>query len=511
MKLFDTEMAVMSKIKHPNIMHLYEYMETGNNYYLVIQYCNNGDLEEHVKKAKKLSEDEGVYFLMQIMNGFRELHKYKIMHRDFKLANIFLNDDNIVIGDFGFAKSGADMATTKLGTPLTMAPELLNAGSNLNYTNKADLWSIGVCYYQMLFGQAPFKVSSMTELQSKVKTHSGDNLNFPSDTPISQECKDLLKGLIQNDPKKRIEWNEFFKHALFEVHRKKQKGNGNVGDNNFGMHQSVMFHNNKDNVNQKFDENRKADNKEVELKDPLDIEIEADSQNSNKQDTEQKKKELIGKKIKLRLTHEKKTIVFMMHTCRKVRNLAKYRTELGSDASDSLMFAGISLLRKGQRLNEEAINAIKQKNNIYNLTGFVDFASSKDCNQIMSTLEDDQNLYHTLLSHLQKKLHEEVKDKDATSQVIDMIQGNQTSIDKLNHRICMEFKKLFHTYNQENSTYENSLKKDFVIALCHMYLSLKSEDELPFLKNQHVFDWKEFESNLNLEFVNNTLKKAQNL
>lgn len=468
MKLFDTEMAVMSKIKHPNIMHLYEYMETGNNYYLVIQYCNNGDLEEHIKKAKSLSEEEGVYFLMQIMNGFRELHKYKIMHRDFKLANIFLNEDSIVIGDFGFAKSGADMATTKLGTPLTMAPELLNAGSNLNYTNKADLWSIGVCFYQMLFGCAPFKVQSMTELQQKVKTHSGDNLHFPSTTVISDECKELLKGLMQNNPTKRIEWNDFFKHALFELHRKKQNKGNNA---EFGMHQSVMFHNNKDNVNQKFDENRKENLKEVELKDPLEIEIEAD-QASEKMDNQVKKKELVVKKIKLRLTHEKKTIVFMMHTCRKVRNLAKYRKELGSAASDSLMFAGISLLRKGQRLNEEAIAAIKTKNNIYQLSAFVDFASSNDCNQILSTLEDDQNLYHTLLSHLQKKLHEEVNDKDATAQVIEIIQSKEATIASLNAKISQEFKKLFHTYNQENSKYESSLKKDFVIALCHMYLSL---------------------------------------
>ena len=82
------------------------------------------------------------------------------------------------------------MATTKLGTPLTMAPELLNAGSNLNYTNKADLWSIGVCFYHMLFGCPPFKVSSMTELQTKVKTESGDNLKFPSGIQISDNCKE---------------------------------------------------------------------------------------------------------------------------------------------------------------------------------------------------------------------------------------------------------------------------------------------------------------------------------
>ena len=216
MKLFDTEMAVMSKIKHPNIMHLFEYMETANNYYLVIQYCNNGDLEEHVKKCKRLSEDEAQYFLMQIMNGFRELHKYKIMHRDVKLANIFLNDDTVVIGDFGFAKSGADMATTKLGTPLTMAPELLNAGSDQNYTNKADLWSIGVCFYQMIFGCPPFKCTNMGELQKKVKTESGDNLEFPSQIACSDNLKHQLRGLMQSDPKRRIEWNEFFHHKVFE-------------------------------------------------------------------------------------------------------------------------------------------------------------------------------------------------------------------------------------------------------------------------------------------------------
>jgi hypothetical protein len=119
------------------------------------------------------------------MNGFRELHAHKIMHRDFKLANIFLNDDNLIIGDFGFAKSGADMASTKLGSPITMAPELLNAGSVVRYTNKADLWSIGVCFYQMIFGKPPFNAKNLDDLKMLVKNKSGDNLEFPSEQPIS--------------------------------------------------------------------------------------------------------------------------------------------------------------------------------------------------------------------------------------------------------------------------------------------------------------------------------------
>jgi serine/threonine protein kinase len=103
-------------------------------------------METYLKKMGKLAEEEAVYFLMQIMNGFQTLHKNKIMHRDVKLANLFLQDDKIVIGDFGFAKQGVDVTKTKLGTPITMAPELLSSTGGV-YTNKADLWSIGVCFY----------------------------------------------------------------------------------------------------------------------------------------------------------------------------------------------------------------------------------------------------------------------------------------------------------------------------------------------------------------------------
>jgi serine/threonine protein kinase len=116
----------MNDIDHPNIMHLYEFLESKKNYYLVINYCNKGDLEKYIMSQpnKLLSEKEAVYFLKQVMNGFQVLHKKKVMHRDFKLANIFLNDDTVVIGDFGFAKSGHEMTQTVLGTPITMAPEV---------------------------------------------------------------------------------------------------------------------------------------------------------------------------------------------------------------------------------------------------------------------------------------------------------------------------------------------------------------------------------------------------
>ncbi len=100
-----------------------------------------------------------------------------------------------MIGDFGFAKQGVDVTKTKLGTPITMAPELLTSTGGV-YTNKADLWSIGVCFYQMLFGKTPFEAKNYEELKEKVKTHSGKNLRFPRDSNISNTCKELLIGLL---------------------------------------------------------------------------------------------------------------------------------------------------------------------------------------------------------------------------------------------------------------------------------------------------------------------------
>lgn len=123
-----------------------------------------------------------------------------------------------MIGDFGFAKSGSEMATTKLGSPITMAPELLNAGNNVSYTNKADLWSVGVCFYQMIFGKPPWNATNITDLQNKVMTKSGDNLFIPNHPATSNECKELLRSLINSDPKRRIEWHNFFNHKLFTVH-----------------------------------------------------------------------------------------------------------------------------------------------------------------------------------------------------------------------------------------------------------------------------------------------------
>jgi serine/threonine protein kinase len=94
----------------------------------------------------RFSEERTVRVLRQIRDGFEELRKKGVIHRDLKLSNIFMHDDRVIIGtnlipgDFGLAKTGKEMTGTRLGTPLTMAPEMIEGK---NYCSKTDLWSIG--------------------------------------------------------------------------------------------------------------------------------------------------------------------------------------------------------------------------------------------------------------------------------------------------------------------------------------------------------------------------------
>lgn len=133
------------------------------------------------------------------MNGFKVLHKNRIMHRDVKLANMFLNNDRVIIGDFGFAKQGVDSTKTRLGTPITMAPELLMSKETA-YNNKADLWSIGVIFFQLLFGKTPFEAKNYNDLKNKIKIQSGDKVQFPANIPVSAQCKKLIIQLLQFNP-----------------------------------------------------------------------------------------------------------------------------------------------------------------------------------------------------------------------------------------------------------------------------------------------------------------------
>lgn len=193
-------------------MSLVDYKQTSRNLYLVFEYCKHTDLEAHVQKYTqgKLPEDKVRRIAVQIKNAFRVLRANKVVHRDLKLANILVTDEfDIKLADFGFAKFLDDDEFSKsyVGTPLTMAPEIMD---NQTYNEKCDLWSLGIVIYQLLFGFNPFfSKNRMTRAELKNATRA--ELKIPPNE-ISGEAQDLLRKLIARDPTKRLEFEEFFKH-----------------------------------------------------------------------------------------------------------------------------------------------------------------------------------------------------------------------------------------------------------------------------------------------------------
>jgi len=151
-ELFETERTILTKVKNENVVRLYECIETPEYQYLVMEYCKHGDLHDYIKAKPNstLAEEEAMGILVQILNGFKGLHEILVIHRDIKLRNILVaENDRIKIADFGLSKiSEEGVATTIVGTPYTKAPEVF---SGKRYDNKADIWSLGVIFYQMLY------------------------------------------------------------------------------------------------------------------------------------------------------------------------------------------------------------------------------------------------------------------------------------------------------------------------------------------------------------------------
>lgn len=162
-KNLHSEIEIMKKVCHQNIVQLYDVFQTNNNMYIITEICDY-DLYHYLKEKRKLPEEEAVDFLRQIMRGIKYLSSNNIIHRDLKPANILLKGTQCKISDFGFAKSMESensFLKSIVGTPLYMSPQLLQ---KQKYTNKSDLWSVGLIFYEMLQGKTPWMATNELQL-----------------------------------------------------------------------------------------------------------------------------------------------------------------------------------------------------------------------------------------------------------------------------------------------------------------------------------------------------------
>ncbi|KAM8818590.1 serine/threonine-protein kinase ULK1 isoform 2-T2 [Rhynchonycteris naso] len=222
--LLGKEIKILKELKHENIVALYDFQEMANSVYLVMEYCNGGDLADYLHTMRTLSEDTIRLFLQQIAGAMRLLHSKGIIHRDLKPQNILLsnpggrranpNNIRVKIADFGFARylQSNMMAATLCGSPMYMAPEVI---MSQHYDGKADLWSIGTIVYQCLTGKAPFQASSPQDLRLFYEKNKTLVPTIPRET--SAPLRQLLLALLQRNHKDRMDFDEFFRHPFLDA------------------------------------------------------------------------------------------------------------------------------------------------------------------------------------------------------------------------------------------------------------------------------------------------------
>ncbi|XP_040566573.1 serine/threonine-protein kinase unc-51 isoform X2 [Lepeophtheirus salmonis] len=223
--LLGTEIVILKKLtelNHENVVALIDYKETPNHIYLVMEYCNGGDLADYLLEKGTLSESTIILFLIQIAGAMQAMVSKNIVHRDLKPQNILLSNDGksktpspqdirLKIADFGFARFLDDgvMAGTLCGSPMYMAPEVI---MSCKYDSKADLWSIGTIVFQCLTGRAPFQRQTPQALKYYYEKNARLAPKIPEGT--SPQLADLLLGLLKRDSADRMDFDTFFHHRF---------------------------------------------------------------------------------------------------------------------------------------------------------------------------------------------------------------------------------------------------------------------------------------------------------
>uniref|UniRef100_A0A2K5NKR4 non-specific serine/threonine protein kinase n=1 Tax=Cercocebus atys TaxID=9531 RepID=A0A2K5NKR4_CERAT len=207
------EVAVLANMKHPNIVQYRESFEENGSLYIVMDYCEGGDLFKRINAQKGVlfQEDQILDWFVQICLALKHVHDRKILHRDIKSQNIFLTKDGTVqLGDFGIARvlnSTVELARTCIGTPYYLSPEICE---NKPYNNKSDIWALGCVLYELCTLKHAFEAGSMKNLVLKIISGSFP----PVSLHYSYDLRSLVSQLFKRNPRDRPSVNSILEKGF---------------------------------------------------------------------------------------------------------------------------------------------------------------------------------------------------------------------------------------------------------------------------------------------------------
>eukprot|EP01053_Blabericola_migrator_P003658 Blabericola_migrator_1__3657@NODE_2096_length_3280_cov_158_697790_g1327_i0_p1_GENE_NODE_2096_length_3280_cov_158_697790_g1327_i0NODE_2096_length_3280_cov_158_697790_g1327_i0_p1_ORF_typecomplete_len702_score114_12Pkinase/PF00069_25/1_1e71Pkinase_Tyr/PF07714_17/3e50EFhand_7/PF13499_6/3_8e11EFhand_7/PF13499_6/5_7e13EFhand_7/PF13499_6/1_1e14EFhand_8/PF13833_6/0_018EFhand_8/PF13833_6/1_6e05EFhand_8/PF13833_6/5_3EFhand_8/PF13833_6/8_1e05EFhand_8/PF13833_6/0_0029EFhand_8/PF13833_6/2_3e07EFhand_1/PF0003 len=217
----EAEINILKQLDHPNIIKIYDVYEDYNSVYIIMEYCKGGELLDRIvqaqQRAKALTEKYVMGIMQQILLALSYFHSQKIAHKDLKPENVLFQDTSptspIKVIDFGLAeifRKTDEYSHNAAGTVLYMAPEVFQRRLDL----KCDVWSAGVLMYLLLTGHLPYSGKSVSEIKNKVLRDEplwDVQCRYVSETGI-----DLLKKMLQKQPRQRLSASEALQHPWFQ-------------------------------------------------------------------------------------------------------------------------------------------------------------------------------------------------------------------------------------------------------------------------------------------------------
>jgi len=214
-EILKKEMRILKTLTHANIIKLKECFEDGNNFYLVMELCSGGKLNDFITQRRnvgeKFTEKDCAMVMDQLLRAVSYVHSERVVHRDIKPENLLLrNSSNIaqntvVLIDFGLACMcrPEQLLYDKCGSPCYMAPEVVEG----RYGQDADNWSCGVTLFNLLSDRLPFSGATVNDVYGAVRR---GNFNLSADVwkTVSDEGKEVIRGLMTFDPKERMTANQ---------------------------------------------------------------------------------------------------------------------------------------------------------------------------------------------------------------------------------------------------------------------------------------------------------------
>ncbi|CAF3364630.1 unnamed protein product [Rotaria socialis] len=216
----EREAKLLSTLKHPNIVaYIESFCSNDGCLNIVMAYCEGGDLYTKLKekKAKKesLAEDQLIEWFIQICMALQYIHEKNILHRDLKTQNIFLTKHDIVkVGDLGIARaleSASEFATTIVGTPYYMSPEIF---SQRPYGQKSDIWALGCCVYEMTTLEHAFNAKDINALVIKILREQTPQMSKKYSEPLI----DIIKSMLKKNPDDRPTAKQILQNSYIKQH-----------------------------------------------------------------------------------------------------------------------------------------------------------------------------------------------------------------------------------------------------------------------------------------------------